>query len=101
MLNTLAYLQGVLEPFAFTLEKRGLVQGLMEGKVLQLIEDHVSFMPRPLNPRAVADTIKHHSTRTFWRSPGLRRSPPHATRADQTSVAPFPSPYTTRPSALT
>ena len=57
VLNTLAYLQGVLEPFAFTLEKRGVVQGLMEGKVLQLIEDHVSFMPRALNPRAVADSV--------------------------------------------
>ncbi|KAI0723862.1 oligomeric complex COG6 [Cerioporus squamosus] len=40
VLNTLAYLQDVLEPFAFTVEKRGVVQGLMEGKVLQLIEEH-------------------------------------------------------------
>ncbi|RDX56370.1 oligomeric complex COG6 [Lentinus brumalis] len=42
VLNTLAYLQDVLEPFAFTAEKRGVVQGLMEGKVLQLIEEHVN-----------------------------------------------------------
>ncbi|KAI0672834.1 oligomeric complex COG6 [Trametes maxima] len=40
VLNTLAYLQGVLEPFAFTTEKRGVLQGLMEAKVLQLIEEH-------------------------------------------------------------
>ncbi|KAH9901432.1 oligomeric complex COG6 [Cubamyces lactineus] len=40
VLNTLAYLQGVLEPFAFTTEKRGVVQGLMDAKVLQLIEEH-------------------------------------------------------------
>lgn len=42
VLNTLSYLQSVLEPFAFTVEKRGVVQGLVEGKVLQLIEEHVS-----------------------------------------------------------
>ena len=41
VLNTLAYLQTVLEPFAFTIEKRGVVQGLVDAKVLQLIEDHV------------------------------------------------------------
>ncbi|KAI0664758.1 oligomeric complex COG6 [Cubamyces menziesii] len=40
VLNTLAYLQGVLEPFSFTTEKRGVVQGLMDAKVLQLIEEH-------------------------------------------------------------
>ena len=43
VLNTLAYLQGVLEPFAFTVEKREMVEGLVEGKVLQLIEEHVSI----------------------------------------------------------
>ncbi len=41
ILNTLAYLQTVLEPFAFTIEKRGVVQGLVDAKVLQLIEEHV------------------------------------------------------------
>ncbi|KAI0636596.1 oligomeric complex COG6 [Trametes polyzona] len=40
VLNTLAYLQSVLEPFAFTTEKRGVVQGLVDAKVLQLIEEH-------------------------------------------------------------
>ncbi|KAM5532325.1 hypothetical protein V8D89_014004 [Ganoderma adspersum] len=40
ILNTLAYLQTVLEPFAFTVEKRGVVQGLVDAKVLQLIEEH-------------------------------------------------------------
>ena len=44
VLNTLAYLQGVLEPFSFTTEKRGVVQGLMDAKVLQLIEEHVSLL---------------------------------------------------------
>lgn len=42
VLNTLAYLQSVLEPFAFTAEKQGVVQGLVDAKVLQLIEEHVS-----------------------------------------------------------
>lgn len=41
VLNTLAYLQSVLEPFTFTVEKRGFVQGLVDAKVLQLIEEHV------------------------------------------------------------
>ena len=44
VLNTLAYLQGVLDPFAFTVEKRGVVQGLVDAKVLQLIEEHVSVV---------------------------------------------------------
>ena len=42
VLNTLAYLQAALDPYAFTLEKRGVVQGLVDAKVLQLIEEHVS-----------------------------------------------------------
>lgn len=42
VLNTLAYLQSVLEPYAFTTEKQGVVQGLADAKVLQLIEEHVS-----------------------------------------------------------
>ena len=42
VLNTLSYLQSVLEPYAFTVEKRGVVEGLVEAKVLQLIEEHVS-----------------------------------------------------------
>ena len=45
VLNTLAYLQGVLDPFAFTVEKRGVLQGLVDAKVLQLIEEHVSPLP--------------------------------------------------------
>ncbi|KAL1944792.1 hypothetical protein VTO73DRAFT_3222 [Trametes versicolor] len=40
VLNTLAYLQSVLEPYAFTTEKQGVVQGLADAKVLQLIEEH-------------------------------------------------------------
>ncbi|KAI0373041.1 oligomeric complex COG6 [Pilatotrama ljubarskyi] len=40
VLNTLAYLQSVLEPFGFTTEKREVVQGLVDAKVLQLIEEH-------------------------------------------------------------
>ncbi|KAI0822772.1 oligomeric complex COG6 [Trametes gibbosa] len=40
VLNTLAYMQSVLEPFAFTAEKQGVVQGLVDAKVLQLIEEH-------------------------------------------------------------
>lgn len=46
VLNTLAYLQSVLEPYAFTTEKQGVVQGLADAKVLQLIEEHVSFCLR-------------------------------------------------------
>lgn len=44
VLNTLAYLQSVLEPYAFTTEKRGVIQGLVDAKVLQLIEEHVSVV---------------------------------------------------------
>ncbi|KAH9843151.1 oligomeric complex COG6 [Rhodofomes roseus] len=40
VLNTLAYLQGVIEPFRFTAEKQGVIQGLIETKVLQLTEEH-------------------------------------------------------------
>ena len=45
VLNTLAYLQSVLEPFAFTVEKRDVLQGLVDAKVLQLIEEHVRAPP--------------------------------------------------------
>lgn len=41
VLNTLAYLQGVIEPYRFTAEKQGVIQGLIETKVLQLTEEHV------------------------------------------------------------
>ncbi|KAH9952062.1 oligomeric complex COG6 [Amylocystis lapponica] len=40
VLNTLSYLQSVLEPFAFTSEKQGVIQALVEGKVTQLTEEH-------------------------------------------------------------
>lgn len=43
VLNTLAYLQGVIEPYRFTAEKQGVIQGLIETKVLQLTEEHVSI----------------------------------------------------------
>lgn len=34
-------MQSVLEPFAFTAEKQGVIQSLLEGRIMQLIEDHV------------------------------------------------------------
>ncbi|KZT09589.1 oligomeric complex COG6 [Laetiporus sulphureus 93-53] len=40
VLNTLTYLQSVIEPFAFTFQKQGVIQGLVEAKVLQLTEEH-------------------------------------------------------------
>ncbi|KAI0929236.1 hypothetical protein AcW1_006229 [Taiwanofungus camphoratus] len=40
VLNTLAYLQSVIEPFSFTAEKQGVIQALIETKVLQLTEEH-------------------------------------------------------------
>ncbi|PCH37909.1 oligomeric complex COG6 [Wolfiporia cocos MD-104 SS10] len=40
VLNTLAYLQSVIEPFRFTAEKQGVIQGLIEAKILQLTEEH-------------------------------------------------------------
>ncbi|CAL1705507.1 unnamed protein product [Somion occarium] len=40
VLNTLTYLQSALEPFAFTTEKQGVLQGLIETRVLQLTEEH-------------------------------------------------------------
>lgn len=36
--------QAVLEQFPFTEEKQGVVQGLVEGRVMQLIEEHVCHM---------------------------------------------------------
>lgn len=41
ILNTLSYVQGVLEPYRFTAEKQGVIQGLIDTKVLQLTEEHV------------------------------------------------------------
>lgn len=41
ILNTLAYLQSALEPFSFTAEKQGVLQALVETRVLQITEEHV------------------------------------------------------------
>lgn len=42
------FYQSVIEPFLFTAEKQEFLDQLIEGKVLSLIEDHVSalFLPR-------------------------------------------------------
>ncbi|KAI0093990.1 oligomeric complex COG6 [Irpex rosettiformis] len=40
VVNVMTYLQSVLEPFAFTAEKQGFIQSLVEGRMMQLIEDH-------------------------------------------------------------
>lgn len=40
VINAMTYLQGVLQPFAFTAEKQSVIQGLVEGRIIQLIEDH-------------------------------------------------------------
>ena len=49
----------MLEPFSFTLEKQGVIQGLVEGRVMHLIEEHV----RPLSlayPRRVPNIVALH-----------------------------------------
>ncbi|KAI0705883.1 oligomeric complex COG6 [Cytidiella melzeri] len=40
IVNVMTYLQSVLEPFVFTAEKQGVIQSLVEGRIMQLIEDH-------------------------------------------------------------
>ncbi|KAH8107098.1 oligomeric complex COG6 [Cristinia sonorae] len=40
ILNTLTYLQNALEPYPFTVEKRDILQGLLEARIMELIEDH-------------------------------------------------------------
>ncbi|PSR77610.1 hypothetical protein PHLCEN_2v7800 [Hermanssonia centrifuga] len=40
IINVLTYLQSVLEPYSFTAEKRDVIQDLVAGRVVQLIEDH-------------------------------------------------------------
>ncbi|KAH9945786.1 oligomeric complex COG6 [Epithele typhae] len=57
VLNTLGYLQSVLEPFAFTVEKRGVVQGLVDAKVLQLIEEHYRDVVVDAGLAEVADAL--------------------------------------------
>ena len=45
VLNSLSYLQGVLEPFgAFTAEKLGVIRGVVENRVEVLTEEHVSHV---------------------------------------------------------
>ncbi|KAF7799585.1 hypothetical protein EIP86_010822 [Pleurotus ostreatoroseus] len=44
VINAMTYLQSVLEPFAFTTEKQGVIQGLVEGRVKQLIEEHFASL---------------------------------------------------------
>ncbi|KAI8989800.1 oligomeric complex COG6 [Trametes punicea] len=61
VLNTLAYVQGVLEPFAFTTEKRGVVQGLVDAKVLQLIEEHYQDLLRDAGLAEVAAACETRS----------------------------------------
>lgn len=40
VLNTLTYLESVLEPFSFTEDKQQMLQGLIESRLLQLTEEH-------------------------------------------------------------
>lgn len=35
----------MLQPFEFTAEKQSVIQGLVEGRIIQLIEDHVAIIP--------------------------------------------------------
>lgn len=69
VLNTLAYLQSVIEPFSFTAEKQGVIQALIETKVLQLTEEHVSCDVVILVFAAMHDLLEHT---VYGHPPGRR-----------------------------
>ncbi|OBZ65679.1 Conserved oligomeric Golgi complex subunit 6, partial [Grifola frondosa] len=87
VLNTLTYLQGVLEPFSFTVDKRGIIQGLVESKVLQLTEDHVRDHPVAHSPWLMFRVL---SIRIFCETQGSLMQPQHVKLANPTYVAYLP-----------
>ncbi|CCL99987.1 uncharacterized protein FIBRA_02012 [Fibroporia radiculosa] len=60
VLNTLGYLQSVMEPFAFTVEKQDVIQGLVEAKVLQLTEEHYNIVLREAGLDEAITVIEAH-----------------------------------------
>ncbi|EKM55271.1 uncharacterized protein PHACADRAFT_143387, partial [Phanerochaete carnosa HHB-10118-sp] len=60
VINAMTYLQGVLEPFAFTTDKQSVIQGLVEGRIIQLIEDHYANL---LADSGLGDIINAWRTR--------------------------------------
>ncbi|KAI0345229.1 oligomeric complex COG6 [Trametopsis cervina] len=58
VINVLTYLQSVLETFPFTAEKQGVIQSLVEGRVMQLIEEHYANVIRDTGLGEIIDAWK-------------------------------------------
>ncbi|KAI0720424.1 oligomeric complex COG6 [Fomitopsis betulina] len=86
VLNTLAYLQGVIEPYRFTAEKQGVIQGLIETKVLQLTEEHYRDLLKEAGLHEVVVAIENRPP-----SEPLSRIPAAQTAHLQTSLREFSS----------
>ncbi|KAG5644406.1 hypothetical protein DXG03_008573 [Asterophora parasitica] len=61
-LNCLSYLEGVLEPFPFTHEKRAAIQAVIDESVTMLIEEHFANIMVDAGLRQVAETCAHRET---------------------------------------
>ncbi|PFH46076.1 hypothetical protein AMATHDRAFT_8263 [Amanita thiersii Skay4041] len=60
VLNSLMYLQGVLEPFGFTSEKQAMVQQLVDGRVNLLIHEHYEEIMTDAGLKQIADICEKH-----------------------------------------
>ncbi|KAI0077115.1 oligomeric complex COG6 [Panus rudis PR-1116 ss-1] len=58
VVNTLTYLQDALEPYAFTAEKQGVLQGLIEARVMQLTEEHFASILKDTGLGEIIDAWK-------------------------------------------
>lgn len=75
VLNTLTYLQGIIEPFRFTAEKQGVIQGLIETKVLQLTEEHYRNLLKEAGLHDVVAAIEgRHQNEPLSRIPTTQTS---------------------------
>ncbi|KAF8638929.1 hypothetical protein AX17_001841 [Amanita inopinata Kibby_2008] len=60
VLNSLAYLQSVLEPFEFTAEKQNMIQGVVEGKIGLLIHEHYENIMSDAGLKQAAEICQTH-----------------------------------------
>ncbi|KAF8065376.1 oligomeric Golgi complex subunit 6 [Lyophyllum atratum] len=71
-LNCLSYIETVLEPFSFTLEKRKAIQSVIDERVSMLIEDHYANIMVDAGIHQVAETCTHRQTDPLSRVPSMQ-----------------------------
>ncbi|KAF8329058.1 oligomeric Golgi complex subunit 6 [Amanita rubescens] len=75
VLNALTYLQTVLEPYQFTSEKREVIQGVVDGRVAFLINDHYENIMSDAGLEEAMEICEgHHHQEPLSHVPGMQPS---------------------------